>query len=112
MPLLRLQINTLNKCFILNKTIKAFIDPLMKIENFLSFKFLAVFLSLLISFIFLLSQVSCCWNLQMADGTAVTLSEETGESETTAETTIKVPEPEQTLIALALYRRQSLSSST
>lgn len=55
------------------------------------FKFLAVFLSLLISFIFLLSQVSCCWSPQMADGIAVTLSEETEESETTAETTTPTP---------------------
>ncbi|MBE3095237.1 MAG: hypothetical protein IMZ52_09415, partial [Actinobacteria bacterium] len=55
------------------------------------FKLLAVFLSLLISFIFLLSQVSCCWSPQMTDGTAATLSEETEESETTAETTTPTP---------------------
>src|SRR4030065_1785980 len=62
-----------------------------------------VFLSLLISSIFLLSQVSCCWSLQMADGTATTLSEETGGSETTAETITTVSEPEQTLKAPNAY---------
>lgn len=75
----------------------------MKIKNFLSFKFLVVFLSLLISFILLLSQVSCFFNLQMADGTAATLSEETEESETTAETTTTASEPEQALKAPNAY---------
>ena len=75
----------------------------MKIKKFLSLKFLAVFLSLLISFIFLLSQVSCCWSLQMAGSTSTTLSKETGESETTAEATTSVSEPEQALKAPNAY---------
>jgi len=39
----------------------------------------------------------------MADGTTATLSEETGESETTAGTKTTVPEPEQTLKAPNAY---------
>ncbi|MCL4416117.1 MAG: hypothetical protein M1365_05380 [Actinobacteria bacterium] len=69
----------------------------MKTKNFSSFKFLTVSLSLLISFIFLLSQVSCFWRLQMADGTTAVLSEETKENKTTVETTAAVPEPERVL---------------
>ena len=75
LPLLWTQIKTLNK---------GIEDSLMKIK---------VFLSLLISLIFLLSQVSCCWSLQMADSTATTLSEET----------ITISEPEQVLKAPNAY---------
>ncbi|MCL5072165.1 MAG: hypothetical protein M1308_14940 [Actinobacteria bacterium] len=69
----------------------------MKIKNFFSFKFLIVFLSLLVSFIFLLSQVSCSWSLRKADGTTEAFSGETEENGTTADTTAAVPEPERVL---------------